>query len=109
MKRLTLAFAMGGLCAFSSVAFPTAAAALETYEAKMQASEIASRAAFDAFETFGFKRPKPGQYVWRSVPDSAGPERVVISLSEGELDKQALHETMAHPLEIGEALEPGAT
>ena len=34
---------------------------------------------------------------------------VVISLSEGELDKEALHETMAHPLAIGEALEPGAT
>jgi len=33
----------------------------------------------------------------------------VISLSEDELDKEALHETMAHPLEIGEALEPGAT
>jgi aerobic C4-dicarboxylate transport protein len=33
---------------------------------------------------------------------------VVISLSEGELDKDALHETMAHPLEIGEGLEPGA-
>ena len=32
---------------------------------------------------------------------------VVISLSEGELDKDALHETMAHPLELGEALEPG--
>jgi aerobic C4-dicarboxylate transport protein len=32
---------------------------------------------------------------------------VVISLSEGELDKAALHETMAHPLELGEALEPG--
>src|ERR1700745_3569829 len=32
---------------------------------------------------------------------------VVISLSEGELDKHALHETMAHPLELGEALEPG--
>jgi aerobic C4-dicarboxylate transport protein len=32
---------------------------------------------------------------------------VVISLSEGELDKAALHETMAHPLEMGEALEPG--
>ncbi len=32
---------------------------------------------------------------------------VVISLSEGELDKQKLHETMAHPLDIGEALEPG--
>ena len=34
---------------------------------------------------------------------------VVISRSEGELDKQALHETMAHPLELGEALEPGAS
>lgn len=34
---------------------------------------------------------------------------VVISLSEGELDKQALHETMEHPVAIGEALEPGAT
>jgi aerobic C4-dicarboxylate transport protein len=33
---------------------------------------------------------------------------VVISRSEGELDKDALHETMAHPLEIGEGLEPGA-
>ena len=32
---------------------------------------------------------------------------VVISLSEGELDKDALHETMAHPLQLGEALEPG--
>jgi aerobic C4-dicarboxylate transport protein len=32
---------------------------------------------------------------------------VVISLSEGELDKDALHETMTHPLEIGEGLEPG--
>jgi hypothetical protein len=31
----------------------------------------------------------------------------VISLSEGELDKDALHETMAHPLQIGEAREPG--
>jgi aerobic C4-dicarboxylate transport protein len=34
---------------------------------------------------------------------------VVISLSEGELDRDALHEAMAHPLEMGEALEPGAT
>jgi aerobic C4-dicarboxylate transport protein len=32
---------------------------------------------------------------------------VVISLSEGELDKVKLHETMANPLELGEALEPG--
>ena len=34
---------------------------------------------------------------------------VVISISEGELDRNALHETMAHPLESGEALEPGGS
>src|SRR6476659_1335162 len=34
---------------------------------------------------------------------------VVISLSEGELDKDRLHEAMAHPIELGEALELGAT
>ena len=34
---------------------------------------------------------------------------VVISISEGELDREALHETMAHPLEIGESLEPGGS
>lgn len=33
---------------------------------------------------------------------------VVISLSEGELDTAKLHETMAHPIELGEAFEPGA-
>jgi hypothetical protein len=33
---------------------------------------------------------------------------VVISLSEGELYEDKLHETMAHPIELGEALEPGA-
>ena len=32
---------------------------------------------------------------------------VVISRSEGELDKDKLHETMAHPIALGEALEPG--
>jgi aerobic C4-dicarboxylate transport protein len=34
---------------------------------------------------------------------------IVISRSEGELDKDKLHEAMAHPIELGEALEPGAT
>jgi aerobic C4-dicarboxylate transport protein len=32
---------------------------------------------------------------------------IVISRSGGELDKNKLHETMAHPIELGEALEPG--
>ena len=47
-----------------------------------QASEAASQAAFDMFEAFGFKRLKPGQYLWRDVPESAGPERVVVSLRD---------------------------
>jgi aerobic C4-dicarboxylate transport protein len=32
---------------------------------------------------------------------------VVVSRSEGELDKAALHEAMAHPISEGEAMEPG--
>ena len=34
-----------------------------------------------------------------------GVATVVISLSEGELDKDKLHETMAHPIRLGEELE----
>ena len=34
------------------------------------------------FEAFGFKRLKPGQYLWRDVPESAGPERVVVSIGD---------------------------
>ena len=37
-----------------------------------------------------------------------GVATVVISRMEGELDTQALRATMAHPIEIGEALEQGA-
>ena len=33
-------------------------------------------------DAFGPKDLKPGQYLWRDVPASAGPERVVISLSD---------------------------
>ena len=48
----------------------------------MEASEAASHAGFDMFQAFGFKRLKPGQYLWRDVPDNAEPERVVISLTD---------------------------
>jgi aerobic C4-dicarboxylate transport protein len=41
--------------------------------------------------------------------DGNGVACVVINLSEGELDKGKLHETMAHPIGLGEALEPDAT
>jgi len=48
----------------------------------MEATDAATQAQFDMMEAFGFKRLKPGQYLWRDVPDGAGPERVVISLSD---------------------------
>jgi lipoprotein-anchoring transpeptidase ErfK/SrfK len=56
--------------------------ALETYEAKMEASDAASQARVDMIDAFGAKFLKPGQYLWRDVPASAGQERVVISLSD---------------------------
>src|SRR3954454_5593678 len=82
MKRLATALALAGSCVLATSALPTPAFALETFEAKIEASEAASQAAFDMFETFGFKRLKPGQYLWRDLPAAAGPERVVISLSD---------------------------
>jgi hypothetical protein len=82
MKQLAMVLALAGSCVLATSVTSTPAFALETYEARMEASDAASRAAFDMFETFGFKRLKPGQYLWRNVPESAGPERVVISLTD---------------------------
>ncbi|MEA3057377.1 MAG: hypothetical protein QOF34_192 [Sphingomonadales bacterium] len=82
MKRLATALALAGSCVLATSVIPTPAFALETFEAKMQASEAVSQASLDMFEAFGFKRLKPGQYLWRDVPASAGPERVVVSLGD---------------------------
>lgn len=82
MKKLAFALALTGSCVFASSIAVTPASALETYEAKMQASDAASQARADMLDAFGPKVLKPGQYVWRDVPDDAGPERVVISLSD---------------------------
>jgi lipoprotein-anchoring transpeptidase ErfK/SrfK len=82
MKRLALTLAVTGLCASAALTNATPASALETYEAQMAASDAASQARIDMLQAFGPKRLKPGQYVWRNVPDSAGPERVVVSLSD---------------------------
>jgi hypothetical protein len=79
MKQLAIVLALTGVCAFSPV---TPAFALETPEAKSEASDIASHAMLDMFETFGFRTLKPGQYLWRDVPEGAGPERVVVSLTD---------------------------
>jgi len=82
MKQLALALALTVVGAFG-LAVPTApASALETQEARMEASDAASHALVDKYEVFGFRELKPGQYLWRDVPESAGPERVVISLGD---------------------------
>ena len=81
MKRLSLVLALAGMCTFD-LAATSPAFALETFEAKMEAGDAASQARVDMLEAFGPKILKPGQYLWRDVPADAGPERVVISLSD---------------------------
>lgn len=81
MKQLAIALAMTGSCVLAtSVATP--ASALETYEAKAEAADAAIQARSDMLDAFGPKMLKPGQYLWRDIPKSAGPERVVIGLSD---------------------------
>jgi hypothetical protein len=82
MKQVARVLAASCAFALSTTALAPPAGALETYEARMRASDAASQAAFDMFEAFGFKRLKAGQFLWRDVPDAAGPERVVISLGD---------------------------
>jgi len=81
MKRIALVLALAGVCTLETLA-ASPALALETYEAQMQATDAASQARIDMADAFGDKMLKPGQYVWRDVPDAVGPERVVISLSD---------------------------
>jgi hypothetical protein len=82
MKQLAILIPAACTFVFSTTVIAPPASALETYEAKAQASDAASQAGFDMFQAFGFKHLKPGQYLWRDVPESAGPERVVISLGD---------------------------
>jgi len=82
MKRLALVLALTGSCVLASTVAPIPANALETDQARMEASDAASQARVDMIEAFGDKQLKPGQYRWRDVPEAAGPERVVISLSD---------------------------
>lgn len=82
MKQLALALALTGSCVLATTVATTPAFALETYQAQIEATDAASQARVDMLDAFGPKVLKPGQYVWRDVPDSAGAERVVISLSD---------------------------
>jgi lipoprotein-anchoring transpeptidase ErfK/SrfK len=81
MKKLALALAATAAFGLGVPAGP-ALAALETYEAKSAASSAAAIARADMIDAFGQDSLDPGQYLWRDVPDSAGAERVVVSLSD---------------------------
>ena len=81
MKRTSLVLALAGMCTLE-LSTTAPALALETYEAKMEATDAASQARVDLLDAFGPKVLKPGQYLWRDVPEAAGPERVVISLAD---------------------------
>lgn len=82
MKQLAHMLAATCALALGSAAIAPPAQALETPQAKAEATDAASQAMFDMFEAFGFKHLKPGQYLWRNIPENAGPERVVISLGD---------------------------
>ena len=77
--RLAFALALSSALALTVPASP-AAGSYETPDAKAAASDAAALARADMFDAFGDEPLKPGQDVWRNVPDAAGPQRVVISL-----------------------------
>jgi len=82
MKRIALSLALAGACTIGMTVAASPAFGLETWEAKMEASDAASQARVDMIDAFGPKALNPGQYLWRDVPVSAGAERVVVSLSD---------------------------
>jgi len=82
MKQLATVLAATASCVLGSIALSAPAYALETEAARIQASDVAGQARVDMEETFGSKTLKPGQYLWRDVPDATGPERVVVGLSD---------------------------
>lgn len=82
MKRLARALALASSFALGTALCSGPAFALETEQARTEAADAAGQARIDMIEAFGEKMLKPGQYLWRDVPESAGPERIVISLGD---------------------------
>ena len=81
MNKLALALAGLGALALAVPTVP-ATASMETFEARVAATNAAANARDDMIEAFGKSSLKPGKYLWRDVPASAGEERVVVSLGE---------------------------
>jgi hypothetical protein len=82
MMRLATVLALAGTCVFGSMIVSSPAFALETEQARTEASDAATQARIDMIEAFGDRVLRPGQYLWRDVPDGPGPERIVLSLSD---------------------------
>jgi hypothetical protein len=81
MKQLALALAVTAAFGLSVPVAP-ATASIETFEAKSEAASAAAIARADMIAAFGDEMLKPGQYLWRDVPESAGAERVVVGLGD---------------------------
>lgn len=81
MRKLALALAASGVFALSIPAV-SAATDSESYEAQAAASDAAATAHEDMLEAFGKDSLRPGQFVWRELPVSAGPERIVVSVAD---------------------------
>ena len=80
-NRLAIALALSSVLTLTIPTSP-AVGAYETPDAQAAASDAAALARSDMIDAFGDEPLKPGHYLWRDVPDSVGPERVVISLSD---------------------------
>ena len=74
------------LAASVAFAFPVPAVSSamdsESYEAQSTASDAAISAHEDMIDAFGKDSLKPGQYLWRGVPASAGNQRIVVSIAD---------------------------
>lgn len=81
MRKLAIVLAATAACVLN-VSTTANAAAVETEEARMTAASAASIAREDMYEAFGDEELKPGQYLWRDVPRSEGPNRLVVSLTD---------------------------
>ncbi|HUG45413.1 MAG TPA: L,D-transpeptidase family protein [Sphingomicrobium sp.] len=80
MKKLANVLAVMGAFALGVPNAP--AHATQSYEARVTASAASRSAPADMITAFGTDQLKPNKYLWRNVPASAGPERIVISIGE---------------------------
>lgn len=82
MKRLALALALAGTCALTTANPAEALNIGETHISRAEATDAAIQARADMLGAFGPVDLAPGKYVWRDVPESAGEERLVVSLGD---------------------------